>query len=610
MSEQQPQAPEFDPKAFLKTLSSHPGVYRMLNAAGEVIYVGKARNLTKRVGSYFTRSVTSPKTRAMVSQIANIEVTVTNTENEALILENNLIKELRPRYNVLLRDDKSYPYIYISGDGFPRMAFHRGAKRAKGHYFGPFPSAGAVRETLNLLQKVFRVRQCEDSFYRNRSRPCLQYQIKRCTAPCVGYVSEEDYAEDVRHAVMFLEGKDSQLVDELVARMEQASAALQFEQAAVLRDQIASLRRIQQKQYVSGTGGDLDIIVAEVKNGVGCVQVFFIRGGHHLGNKTFFPKHTQEADAAEVLGAFLPQYYLGKPVPNEVLVNQALEEKEWLASVLAEQAGRKVSISHNLRGDRARWLEMAEANLEQALARQLVNKSGLRQRYEALQDALGLEDLPQRLECFDISHTQGEATVASCVVFDQEGPRKSDYRRFNIEDITPGDDYAAMHQALTRRYTRLKKGEGKLPDTLFIDGGKGQLTQAREVMDELQVTDVALVGVAKGPERKPGLETLFLSGQSEPIILPADSPALHLIQQIRDEAHRFAITGHRQRRAKARGKSPLEGVPGVGAKRRRDLLNQFGGWQEVERAGVDDLAKVKGISRELAQRIYDAFHTE
>ncbi len=606
----QPNSAEFDPKAFLKTLGSSPGVYRMLNADGEVIYVGKARNLDRRLGSYFTRSATSPKTRAMVSQIANIEVTVTNTENEALILENNLIKELRPRYNVLLRDDKSYPYIYISADGFPRMAFHRGAKRAKGRYFGPFPSAGAVRETLNLLQKVFRVRQCEDSFYRNRSRPCLQYQIKRCTAPCVGYVSEAAYAEDVRHAEMFLEGKDNQVIDELVARMEQAGAALAFEQAAVLRDQIATLRRIQQKQYVSGAGGDLDIIVADVKNGVGCVQVFFIRGGHHLGNKTFFPKHTQESDAAEVLGAFLPQYYLGKPVPNEVLVNQALEEKGWLESVLAEQAGRKVSISHNLRGDRARWLEMAEANLEQALARQLVNKTGLRQRYEALQDALGLEDLPQRLECFDISHTQGEATVASCVVFDQEGPRKSDYRRFNIESITPGDDYAAMHQALTRRYTRLKKGEGKLPDILFIDGGKGQLSQAREVLDELQVTGVALVGVAKGPARKAGLETLFLSGQGEPIILPADSPALHLIQQIRDEAHRFAITGHRQRRAKARGKSPLEGVSGVGAKRRRDLLNQFGGWQEVARAGVGDLTKVKGISRELAQRIYDAFHQE
>ena len=603
-------ATDFDAKAFLKTLTSRPGVYRMINAEGEVIYVGKARNLLKRVGSYFTRSVTSPKTQAMVSQVANIEVTVTRNENEALILENNLIKELRPRYNVLLRDDKSYPYIYVSADEFPRLAFHRGAKRAKGRYFGPFPSAGAVRETLNLLQKVFRVRQCEDSFYKNRSRPCLQYQIKRCTAPCVGYVMEDVYAEDVRHAMMFLEGKDSQVIDELVNRMEHASASLEFEQAAAFRDQIASLRRVQEKQYISGEGGDLDIIVSAVKNGVGCVQVFFIRGGHHLGNKTFFPKHTQDAEADEVLGAFLPQYYLGKPVPNEVLVNHGLDEREWLESVLAEQAGRKVSISHNVRGDRARWLEMAQTNLAQALARQLVNKSGLQQRYEALQEALGLDDQPQRLECFDISHTQGEATVASCVVFDQDGPRKSDYRRFNIEDITPGDDYAAMHQALTRRYTRLKKGEGKLPDILFIDGGKGQLSQAREVMAELAIDDVILVGVAKGEGRKPGLETLFLSGQGEPIILPADSPALHLVQQIRDEAHRFAITGHRQRRAKARGKSPLEGIPGVGAKRRRDLLNQFGGWQEVARAGVDDLAKVKGISQDLAQRIYDAFHVE
>jgi excinuclease ABC subunit C len=602
--------PEFDAKAFLKTLTSRPGVYRMINAAGEVIYVGKARNLAKRVGSYFTRSVTSPKTRAMVSQIATVEVTVTRTENEALLLENNLIKEQRPRYNVLLRDDKSYPYIFLSADGFPRLAFHRGPKREKGRYFGPFPSAGAVRDTLQLMQKLFRIRQCEDSFYRNRSRPCLQYQIKRCTAPCVGYVSEEAYAEDVRHAVMFLEGRDSQVIDELVVQMEQASKALDFERAALCRDQIANLRRAQERQYVSAAGGDIDIIVSDVRNGVGCVQVFFIRGGHHLGNKTFFPGHTQEADAAEVLSAFLPQYYLGKPLPNEVLVNHVLEEKEWLEAVLSEQAGRKVSISHNLRGDRARWLEMALTNLNVALTQRLVSKAGLRQRFEALQEGLGLDELPQRLECFDISHTQGEATVASCVVFDQEGPRKSDYRRFNIEDITPGDDYAAMHQALTRRYTRLKKGEGKLPDILFIDGGKGQLGQAREVMDELAVNEVTLVGVAKGPERKAGLETLFLSGQREPITLPSDSPALHLIQQIRDEAHRFAITGHRQRRAKARGKSPLEDVPGIGAKRRRDLLNQFGGWQEVARAGVEDLAKVKGISPELAQRIYDAFHVE
>jgi excinuclease ABC subunit C len=600
----------FDAKAFLKTLSSRPGVYRMLNARGEVIYVGKARDLRKRVSSYFSRSVITPKTRALVSQIANIEVTVTHTENEALILENNLIKELKPRYNVLLRDDKSYPYIFLSADEFPRLAYHRGPKRERGRYFGPYPSGVAVRDTLNLLQKLFRVRQCEDSFYSNRSRPCLQYQIKRCTAPCVEYVTAAEYAEDVRHAALFLEGKDSQVIDELVRQMEASSAKLDFERAAHYRDQIASLRRIQERQYVSGAGGDLDVIVSAYEKGVGCVQVVFIRSGHQLGNKSFFPGHTQDTDAAEILAAFLPQYYLGKQVPAEILVNQPLEDQQLLEDVLGEQAGRKVVISYNLRGDRARWVQMAVTNVEDSLRRHLASKSGMRQRYEALQDALGLDSTPQRLECFDISHTMGEATVASCVVFNDEGALKSDYRRFNIEGITPGDDYAAMHQALTRRYTRLKEGEGKLPDILFIDGGKGQLAEARQVLEELQVSDVVLVGVAKGPERKAGLETLFLSGHEQPIILPPDSPALHLIQQIRDEAHRFAITGHRQRRAKARSKSPLEGIPGVGPKRRRDLLQQFGGWQEVARAGVDDLLKVKGISRDLAQKIYDALHPE
>lgn len=609
MSDLEEKAP-FDAKAFLKTLTTRPGVYRMLNAQGEVIYVGKARNLVKRVGSYFTRSASPPKTRAMVSQIDNIEVTVTNTENEALILENNLIKELRPRYNVLLRDDKSYPYIFLSGDEFPRLSYHRGAKRAKGRYFGPYPSAGAVKNTLSLLQKLFRIRQCEDSFYNNRSRPCLQYQIKRCTAPCVNYVTQDAYADDVRHATMFLEGKDSQVIDELVKRMERASEKLEFEMAAQIRDQIGSLRRVQERQYVSGGTGDLDVIVSAYKNGVGCVQVFFIRGGHQLGNKTFFPKHTQDVDAAEILSAFMPQYYLGKQVPAEVLVNHPLEDQDLLENVLAEQAGRKVVINHNVRGDRARWVKMAVMNVEDALQRQLASKSGMRARYEALQETFALDDLPQRLECFDISHTMGEATVASCVVFNEEGPLKSDYRRFNIEDITPGDDYAAMNQALSRRYTRLKKGEGKLPDILFIDGGKGQMSEAVKVLQELQITEVTLIGVAKGPERKAGEETLFLSGDDDPIILPPDSPALHLIQQIRDEAHRFAITGHRQRRAKARSQSPLEGIPGVGPKRRRDLLKQFGGWQEVARAGVDDLAKVSGISRDLAQKIYDALHVE
>ncbi len=608
-TDQQPEM-VFDAKAYLKTLSTRPGVYRMLNASGEVIYVGKARNLAKRVGSYFSRNITTPKTRALVSQIANIDVTVTHTENEALILENNLIKELRPRYNVLLRDDKSYPYIFLSSDPFPRLAYHRGAKRARGRYFGPYPSAGAVRDTLNLLQKVFRVRQCEDVFYSNRSRPCLQYQIKRCTAPCVDYITPAEYADDVRLATLFLEGKDSQVIDTLVTKMEEASTKLEFERAAQYRDQIASLRRVQERQYVSGSGGDLDVIVSAYDKGVGCVQVVFIRGGRQLGSKTFFPGHTQDTSEAEILAAFLPQYYIGKQVPTEVLVNQPLEDQQLLEDVLGEQAGRKVSISHNLRSDRARWVQMAVINVEDALRRHLASKSGMNRRYEALQDALKLDSTPQRLECFDISHTMGEATVASCVVFNEEGPLKSDYRRFNIEGITPGDDYAAMHQALTRRYTRLKEGEGKLPDILFIDGGKGQLSEAQKVLEELQVNDVLLVGIAKGPDRKAGLETLFLCGQGQPTILPADSPALHLIQQIRDEAHRFAITGHRQRRAKARNTSALEGIPGVGPKRRRDLLKQFGGWQEVARAGVDDLLKVKGVSRDLAQKIYDALHLE
>ncbi len=602
-------ASEFDAKTFLKTLTSKPGVYRMVDSSGEVIYVGKAKNLSKRVGSYFSRSQQAPKTRAITAQIAHIEITVTHTENEALILENNLIKQLKPRYNILLRDDKSYPYIYLSADRFPRLSVHRGAKRGKGQYFGPYPSAGSVRETLNLLQKLFLVRQCEDSFYRNRSRPCLQYQIKRCTAPCVGLVSQEAYADDVHHAVLFLQGKDNQVIDALARRMESASLALEFELAAHYRDQIVSLRRIQEKQYVSNDqAGDVDIIVADIRDGLGCVQVFYIRGGHNLGNKTFFPKHPADIESAELLSAFLPQFYLGRQVPDEILINQPLDDSAWLAETLSEQGGGKVNIVHNVRGDRARWLKMAIANVEDALTRRLHSKAGLQQRFEALQEALAMDETPQRLECFDISHTMGEATVASCVVFNEEGPLKTDYRRFNIEGITGGDDYAAMEQALSRRYKRLKQGEGKLPDILFIDGGKGQLAAAARVLEELQVTGVTLVGIAKGPERKPGLETLFLFGCKQPIILPTDSPALHLIQHIRDEAHRFAITGHRQRRAKARGTSSLEGVPGIGAKRRRDLLNRFGGWQEVARAGVEDLAQVNGISRELAQRIYDHFH--
>lgn len=600
----------FDAKAFLKTLTSRPGVYRMLNAAGDVIYVGKACDLSVRVSSYFARTVLAPKTRAMVAHIANIEITVTNTDSEALLLENNLIKALKPRYNILLRDDKSYPHIFLSAGDFPRMTFHRGAKRAEGRYFGPFPSSGAIRETLNTLQKLFKVRQCDESFFKNRSRPCLQHQIKRCTAPCVGLLSQSAYAEDIRHAVMFLEGKNTQVIDELVKQMEQASTDLEYELAGQYRDQIAKLRRTQERQYINSDAGDVDVIAAAVRGGVGCVQVFYIRGGRNLGNKTFFPKHINDAGVLDILSAFLPQYYLGRKVPAEILVNQAMDDSALLEAVLCEQSGHKVVISYNVRAERARWVDMAETNVQDALSRQLLNKAGMLQRFEALQDALKLEDMPQRLECFDISHTLGEATVASCVVFDQDGPLKTDYRRFNIEGITGGDDYAALEQALTRRYTRLKKGEGKMPDILFVDGGKGQVSTVVRVLEELQINDVLLVGIAKGPDRKPGLESLFLSASKQAIILPANSSALHLIQQIRDEAHRFAITGHRQRRAKARTQSALETIPGVGAKRRRDLLNQFGGWQEVARAGVDDLSKIKGISRELAQRIYDAFHVE
>ncbi|MCG6886071.1 MAG: excinuclease ABC subunit UvrC [Proteobacteria bacterium] len=610
------QSCDFDPKAFIKTLPGKPGVYRMRDADGTVIYVGKARNLKNRVSSYFQKNLTSPKTRVLVSRICAIDITVTHTENEALLLEINLIKSLRPRYNVLYRDDKSYPYIFLSDHTFPRLGVHRGARRAKGRYFGPYPSAGAVRETLNLLQKVFPVRQCEDSFYSHRSRPCLQYQIKRCLAPCVGLVSPERYADDVRHAVMFLEGKSSRVIDELVTCMEEAAQRQEFEQAASYRDQIASLQRIQEKQYISSNGGDLDVIAVAVEQGVGCVQVFTIRDGRNLGNRVWFPKREagplDQDDSVTLLDSFLSQYYLsdGRPVPAEILLSQAPSEPELLEQTLSSESGHKVGLHYRLRGQRARWVKMALQNAQHSLNSRLASQATLLQRYEALQEALDLDEMPQRLECFDISHTMGEATVASCVVFDTNGPLKSDYRRFNITDITPGDDYAAMKQALQRRYRRLKEGEARLPDILFIDGGKGQLSQASDVLEELQITGVQLVSIAKGPDRKPGLETLYLSGQGTELILPADSRALHLIQQIRDEAHRFAITGHRQRRQRKRSTSPLEVIPGLGPKRRQRLLKQFGGLQEVARAGVEDLARVSGISARLAQQIYDAFHTD
>lgn len=601
--------PAFDGKAFVKRLGNTPGVYRMLDANGKALYVGKARDLKKRVGSYFNRSGLSPKTRALIAQTCAMEVTVTHTENEALILENNLIKQFRPRYNVLFRDDKSYPYIFVSTrHAYPRLTFHRGGRSKDGRYFGPYPGAGAVRETLNLLQKVFQVRQCEDSFFSNRSRPCLQYQIKRCTAPCVGYISQSDYAQSVKHTMMFLEGKSQQVTEQLAMRMEQASHRLDFENAARYRDQIASLRHIQERQNVDVNQGNVDVVTSAIKNGVAGVQLIFFRDGRHLGDKTFFPKAPADATAADVLSAFLPQYYLGRAIPAELILGHDIDDRVLLGETFSEHAGHKVHLAVNVRGERRRLLDMASVNIEQALNRRLNSGSEMRQRLEALKDSFGLDEIPQRMECFDISHTMGEATVASCVVFDQDGPQKSDYRRFNIEGVTPGDDYAAMNQAIQRRYKKLKQGEGKIPDILFIDGGKGQLHEAQKVLEELQVSDITVIGIAKGPQRKAGAETMFVAGDETPIELPADSAASHLVQQIRDEAHRFAITGHRARRAKARSSSPLEGVEGIGPKRRRTLLQHFGGLQGIERAGVEDLSAVPGISRDLAQRIYSRFH--
>ncbi|MEX0731322.1 MAG: excinuclease ABC subunit UvrC [Aquisalimonadaceae bacterium] len=602
---------EFDPRTYVRTLPETPGVYRMLDSAGGILYVGKARRLRQRVASYFSKSGKSSRIESMVRQIRGIEFTVTHTEAEALILENNLIKRHGPRYNVLLRDDKSYPYIYLSDhDAFPRLGFHRGSRRQQGKYFGPFPSATAVRDTLSHLQKVFPVRQCEDTFFRNRSRPCLQYQIKRCTAPCVGFISADAYARDVAHAVKFLDGRSGEVINELVRDMEMAAKALDFEEAARLRDRIASLRQIQERQYISTEKGDLDIVACTSEGKQACVQVFYFRGGQNLGNRSHFPKVPEDTDETEVLAAFIARYYLGRKAPREILVNHALGERALLEDALSAETGHTVAIRSNVRGDRRRWLNMAVTNARAALAARLASRASLQRRFEELQQALDLDDLPVRLECFDISHTAGEATVASCVVFNHEGPLKSDYRRFNISDITPGDDYAAMKQALTRRYTRIQQGEGVLPDLLMIDGGPGQLAQAVAVLEELQVTGVTLLGIAKGPDRRPGEEKLFLPELENPVILRSDSPALHLLQQVRDEAHRFAITGHRQRRDKARRTSSLEDVPGLGPKRRQLLLRQFGGLRGVARAGVEDLQSVKGISRALAQKIYDTFHQE
>eukprot|EP01030_Chromulinospumella_sphaerica_P007733 gene7733-7562_t len=546
----------------------------MFDSEARLLYVGKAKNLKNRLASYFRKTGLAPKTAALVGRIAQVETTITANETEALLLEQTLIKEWRPPYNILLRDDKSYPYVFLSDGDFPRLSIHRGAKKHKGKYFGPYPSAGAIRESLSLLQKTFFVRQCEDSFYKNRTRPCLQYQIKRCKAPCVGLVEPQEYAEDVRHSVMFLEGRSNALADELSGAMEQAASVLDFERAAELRDQVSLLRRVQDQQSMEGGTGDVDVIAAFVNPGGACVHLISVRGGRVLGSKNFFPQTGIEEEVAEVMAAFLGQYYVSSPerdLPGELIVNVVHEDFPALIDAIHALRGRELDISHRVRGTRARWQQLAVTNAEQALSARLANRQHVAARFEALADVLKLDEPPQRLECYDISHSSGEATVASCVVFGPEGPIKSDYRRYNIEGVTPGDDYAAMHQALTRRFSKLKDGEGKLPDILLVDGGKGQLSMARDVLNELAVPDLILLGVAKGTTRKAGFETLYLNDAAHEFTLKGDSPALHLIQQIRDEAHRFAITGHRARRGKTRRTSTLEGVAGVGPKRRREL---------------------------------------
>jgi excinuclease ABC subunit C len=602
----------FDPAAVLAHLTHRPGVYRMLDAAGDVIYVGKARSLRKRVAQYFQGSrAHDAKTLAMVRSIAGLEVTVTRTEVEALMLEYNLIKQHRPRFNVVLRDDKSYPYIRLDTDHpFPRLAFYRGPRTAKGKLFGPYPNAGSVRETLNQLGKLFQLRQCEDSYFENRSRPCLQHQIERCTAPCVRLISAEDYARDLEHAVLFLEGRSDVVTSRLAERMEQAAAALEFERAAVYRDRLAKLKTVQSEQIVARARGDFDAVGLAEDHGIYCVAVLFFRGGRSLGSRNFFPKVAKGAEEDEVIRAFLLQYYGGREAPKEILVSRPVPEAQVLATMLTEQAGRKVEIKSRVRGDRARWVEMAVTNARHGAELRYQTSASTEAQLEALAEALELDAVPERLECFDISHTGGEATVASCVVFGPEGPLKSDYRRFNIEGIEPGDDYGAMAQVLTRRYARVKKGEVPMPDVLFIDGGPGQLKKALDVLAELSIAGLRVVGVAKGLDRKPGRESLYLPERAEPLRLPPSSPALHLIQQLRDEAHRFAITGHRARRQKARTRSPLEDIPGLGPKKRRELLRQFGGLHALTRAGIDDLERVKGISRQLAEAIYERFHAD
>ena len=586
----------FDAKRFVAGLPNLPGVYRMLGKEGEALYVGKARDLKKRVASYFNKTGHGPRTQVMVSHIASIEVTATRSEGEALLLENNLIKSLNPRYNILFRDDKSYPYLMVTGHRYPRLGFHRGAKDKRHRYFGPFPHAYAVRESIQLLQRVFRLRTCEDTVFENRSRPCLLHQIQRCTAPCTGKIAPEPYAEDVANAILFLEGKEDEVIRGLTEKMQHASDERQYEQAAIYRDQVRALAKMQARQYVeSNRGVDADVVACEIDGGIACVNLVMIRGGRHVGDRSFFPSNAEGAAAGEVVGAFLEQHYLEQPKPGLVIAAEAVDLEEI----------EVVTPSH---GERRVWLDMAAKNAQLAIAQRVRDRATQEGRLLALRETLGLPEGANRIECFDISHTMGEATVASCVVYDRQQMQKSEYRRFNIRGITPGDDYAAMRQVLTRRYERVTAEAGKVPDLVLIDGGKGQVGVARSVLADLGLHQVCVVGVAKGPERKPGLEELVIESESRTLQLAPSHPGLHLIQAIRDEAHRFAIVGHRARRGKKRTTSMLNEIPGIGAKRRQALIEHFGGLRGVQAAAVDDIAKVEGISRPLAERIYQHLH--
>jgi len=599
----------FDGKVFAARLPTRPGVYLMRDSDGTALYIGKARNLRKRVASYFDARPKIERIMRMIARIADIEVSLTRTEGEALLLENEWIKSLKPRYNILLRDDKSYPWIALgSAHEFPRIAFHRGARDKAHRYFGPFPSAGSVRQSINLIQKLFRIRNCEDSYFSHRNRPCLQYQIRRCTAPCVGFVSSEDYALQVDDATLFLQGKSQIVLTRLIARMEAAAQALEYETAAMFRDQINALKQMQAQQFVSAGQGDIDFLALAQEQGKSCVQLVSIRGGRNLGQRSYFPSQAEGREAAEVLEAFLGQYYQLRQAPAQLVISHAVENLALLASVFSEQAGRKVLIQAHPRGDRRQMLELASGNARQALQMRLASRANMNSQFEALQKLLNLEEIPESVDCFDISHTAGNQTVGSCVVFDMNGPDKSRYRRYKLKGITPGDDYAAMHQVLSRRYGRIQAEDGCLPDLILIDGGKGQLKQAQEVLTEFGLSGIAMMGVSKGRSRKAGYEEWILPKPARSLRPGPESPASHLVQQIRDEAHRFAITGHRGRRQKAATRSTLERIPGIGPKRRRSLLNHFGGLQGVNKAGVEELSSVPGISQLLAEEIFRALH--